>query len=444
MLGRLATLVVPALAVLVTALVFLGPGSARPALGARVYGLPAAGGTTLALRITGARRLFGVDDVATLDDVLVQAHDGPTPLSSGHATLGPDGVGEVVLDASAPIAGPITLRVLRGEHVLAEGAVPLRPAAPLATKTGAVHGVASGDLVPSVIATRGQLAAPFAETVRIEIPGAAGVTIEASAPGAEITPDRVITDARGAASIGVKPLAHHVELELRARAPDGRTGRWEGLLPVLPGAVWLAPSRRPGALELVSPAPRERVYVSIVADQGRLLGAVVPLVQDAEGFFRGQLGVTPSARAAQLVVSTDPQERGAGTVAWPLEPPEGAASAARLEPLLDGMPDAEARERARAGRARGAAIQVVGASALFEILLLLVRSRRAQKKLEEGLADAAVQGADPGLGLEVPVPEADRNQVLRAAREHPTLRVALAIALVLLAFAVVAAVSTFR
>ncbi|UQA55422.1 hypothetical protein [Polyangium aurulentum] len=443
MLGRLVTLVVPALAVLVTALVLLGPGSARPALGARVHGLPVAGGTTLALRLTGARRLFGVDDVASLDDVRVEAHDGPTPLSAAHTSLGPDGVGEVVLHADTPLSGPISLRVLRGEHVLVEGAVPLRPAAPLATKTGAVHGVGSGDLAIAVSTTRGQLAAPFPEAVRIEIPGAAGVAIEASAPGAEITPDKVITDARGVASIRVKPVAHHVELELRARALDGRTGRWEGLLPVLPGAVWLDPSRTQGALVLVSPAPRERVYVSIVADEGRLLGAVVPLVQDAEGFFRGQFAFTP-ARGAQLVVSTDPQERGAGTVAWPLEPPEGAALAPRIEPLLDGMPDAEAREKARAGRARRAAIQVVGASALFEILLLLVRSRRAQQKLEEGLADAAVRGADPGLGLEVPVPEADRRGVLRAARERPTLRVALAVALVLLAFAVVAAVSTFR
>lgn len=447
MLGRLATYVVPVAAVLITVLVLLGPGSTRPALGARVLGLPVAGEKTLALRLEGVRRLHLLDDAAPLGEVLVEATDGPTPLPPAPSTIGRDGVGEVVLRADAPLAGPLLLRVRRGELVLAEGPLELRPEKPLPRGTGALSGAASGDLALRVVATRGQLAAPFPEEVRIEVAGTAGATIEASAPGAEITPDKVTTDAHGKALVTVKPLAHTVELTVSARAPDGRSGRWEGLLPVVPGAIWLDRSRPSAALVLVSPAPRDSAYLSFVDPAGRrLLGAIVPMARDAEGFHRGAftLAGDAAARAAMLVVAPDAEERSESTVAWPLQPPEGALRPPALELLLDGVPDAEAREQSRAARARRAALGVVGASALFEILLLFFRSKRAQRELDEGLAEAVAAPADPGSGLEVPVPEADRKQILAAAREHPTLRVALAIALVLLAFAVVAAVSTFR
>jgi hypothetical protein len=446
--GRLITYVVPIAAVLITVLVLLGPGSARPALSVRVFGLPVTGGTTLALRIAGTSRLHGAEISAPLDDVLVEAYDGATALAPARGPLLPPyGVGEVVLHASAPLSGPLMLRVRHGEHVLAEGPVPLRPPKPLQRRSGEIRGTTSGALsAMRVFATRGQLAAPFEDALRIEIPGAADVTIEGSAPGAEITPDRVTTDARGTAFLRVKPLAHLVELALSARAPDGRAGRWEGLLPVKAGATWLDRSRMPEALVLVSPAPHDRVYVSFLADEGRIFGAIVPLVRDPEGFFRGELALTvPAARrAAAIVVSDDTRELAAGTVAWPLEPPEGAVEPPELDLLLDGLPDAFLREAERAARARRAALQVVGASALFEILLLFLRSRRAQRKLDDGLADAAGAQGEPGSGLEVPVAEADRKQILAAAREHPALRVALAVALVLLAFAVVAAMATFR
>ena len=64
---------------------------------------------------------------------------------------------------------------------------------------------------------------------------------------------------------------------------------------------------------------------------------------------------------------------------------------------------------------------------------LVVRGGVAAQPLDAGLLEAAG-----------PVPEADRKQILAAGRESPALRALLALALVLLAFAVVAAASTFR
>ncbi len=435
MLGRLTTYVVPVAAVLFTMLVLVGPGAARPALGARVFGLPTAGTNTLALRLEGVRRLATIDDAFAFPEVTVEVTDGQTPLPPAQGAIDRDGVGEVVLHADTPLAGPLQIRVRSGERLLGEGSVQLEPPRPLARESGELHGTTSGNLSVRVFATRGQLASPFADPVRIEVTGAAGATVEASAPGAEITPAKVTTDARGAALVEVKPLAHTVELALEARAADGRAARWEGLLPVLPGAIWCDRSRAPGTLGIVSPVPRERAYVSFVSAEGhRLLGAIVPLGADAQGFYRGELALPqPATGAAVLVVSGEPAESGESTVAWPLDPPEGRVKPPGLTMLLDGIVDAEVRERARAARARRAALGVVAASALFEILLLLLRSKRAQRALDAGLTEAAG-----------PVPEADRKLILAAGRESPALRALVALALVLLAFAVMAAASTFR
>ena len=48
----------------------------------------------------------------------------------------------------------------------------------------------------------------------------------------------------------------------------------------------------------------------------------------------------PGARVLYAVVAGDPVEQGAGTVAWPLRPAEGAVTARPIGLLLDGLPDA--------------------------------------------------------------------------------------------------------
>jgi hypothetical protein len=132
-------------------------------------------------------------------------------------------------------------------------------------------------------------------------------------------------------------------------------------------------------------------------------------------------------------IAGDPFEQGAGTVAWPIEPPEGARQAPPLALLLDGLPAAQDRERQRAWASRRVGLILIGAAALAEVLLLLVQSRAAQRRLEEHLADASDA-----------LPEADRARLMDSAREHPLLRALLAVALVGLAFALVAALTTFR
>jgi hypothetical protein len=76
---------------------------------------------------------------------------------------------------------------------------------------------------------------------------------------------------------------------------------------------------------------------------------------------------------------------------------------------------------------------VVGAAAVLSMLLILLRSRRAQQKLEAHLSAATEDGDAEG-----------RKAILKAAREPSVLRVLVAVAVVGLAFALLAAVSTFR
>ncbi|MDI3290855.1 hypothetical protein [Polyangium sp. 15x6] len=456
MLGRLATYVVPAASVTVTALVLFGPGSPNPAPFVRVRGVPVAGGRTLALRLEGARRLFGVDDVAALEGVTVEVTDAGALLAPRAVSLGPDGVGEASVEKTAPLTGPLDVRVLQGKTVLAEGIVPLRApppkGAPAGDIAGDIAGVSSGHHRFFVRARRGHLVSPFPEALDVSVglpehvspyrPSFAGITLSLSAPGATITPEKTDTDERGAASFTVTPLAHHVELAITARDPDGNEGRWEGLLPVRPGAIWLDPDLHAG-LTFVSPAPRDRVYASIVTDAGRILGAVVPVTRDDVGFFRGHLDVKPPEEPAQIILSGDPGERGDATTAWPLGPHAASASAPRLELLLDGSAAAEAREQARASSARRAAVFLVAIAALAEVLLILVRTRASQRALDANLAAAVSLEASDEAGA--PIPSEDQRRIVESAREsHPALRVALVITLVVLGFALFAALSTFR
>ncbi|WP_437644466.1 hypothetical protein [Sorangium sp. So ce362] len=472
-----ATYVLPALSIGLAALVILGPGAQRMATGVRVWGAPVAGSEALALRIEGVRRLYGADDPAALPELEVSAASAGAPLERWIGSTGKDGIGEALLRAKGGLKAPVVVRIARGGETLVEQELPLLPplpaaetsALPGAAHTSALPGAADGELRLRVTAARGALAAPFPEPVRVAVEtenGAPvpGARVEASAVGADLEgqgsgPVQLAADARGAAELTIKPLAHAVELTLRATRPGsappgppgsrGASGTWEGRLPVIPGAIWLDPAGlaagRP-QLRLTSPAPKPRAYVSIGGAHGRLLGAVVPLAADGAGFFSGTLalpdGPSPGA-AGWAVVASDPYEQGAGTVAWPLSPAAGPALPRRVALLADGVPAAEARERGRASQARRAGLLVLGAAGVAQMMLLALRSRTARRRLEAHLAAASGgEGEDGTDGA--PLSREDRGRLLATVRAEPLVSVLALAALVGLSFAAVAALATFR
>ncbi|WP_437523035.1 hypothetical protein WME79_33145 [Sorangium sp. So ce726] len=460
-----ATYVLPALGIGLAALAILGPGSPRMATGVRVWGTPVAGSGALALRVEGMRRLHGADDPAAIPQIEVSATSAGSPLERWTGSLDKDGIGEARLRAPAGLQEPVTVRIALGSDTLLERQLPLLPPLP-AAETSALPGAAHGELRLQVAAARGALAAPFPERVRVAIETqdgtpAAGARLEASTVGAEIEghgsgPAQITADARGAAELTLKPLAHTVELTLRATrpgsAPPGTriaSGTWEGKLPVIPGAIWLDPGGLDGErpeLRLISPTPRPRAYVSIGGARGRALGTIVPLVADGAGFFSGRVTLPDSlapGEADWAVVASDPYEQGVGTVAWPIASAVASASPRRVELLADGMPAAEARERARASHARRAGLLVLAASAVVQVLLLALRSRTARRRLEAHVAAASGgEGKDGTHGA--PLSREDRDRLLAAVRAEPLLSVLALAALVGLSFAAVAALATFR
>lgn len=449
MLGRIAIVVIPTVAVAVTALVLLGPGALRPVVGVRLRGVPFAGGRVVTFRLEAVRSLYDVDEVTPLDGIHLAASSNGARLSGWSGDADKDGIAEVRLEALAPITGPLEVVVER-DTVLAHGSIPLRPIDPLTTRRGIVPGPTQGDLRIQVEALRGALAAPFVDTLAFtvtEVLGGAPVQadLELSAPGSELSPLgaapsaaasselRLTTNDHGAASVVVKPLAHDVNLTITARTLE-KKGLWSGVLPIIPGAAWIAAGTGLGPFTVVSPAPHAFAYLSFWSEAGRVGGASLPLVKDADGFYRARL--TPQlpadAKILYATVAGDPLEQGAGTVAWPLVPAEAAVSPRPLELLLDGIPAARARESARAASARVKGIAVVAAAALAEILLLLYRSRASQRKLEAHFLDGEAIGSP------------DRPGLLRAAREHMVLRALVGVAMIALAFAILGALTSLR
>lgn len=458
LLGRIATYVVPILAVGVTAAVLLGPGATRKAAFVRVYGTPLVGATSLALRIEGAERLYGVDEKAALQALTIEATDHGTALDAVHISLGPDGVGEAVLAPAKPLLGPCELLVRRGTYVLGRGELNLSPSLDMKRAILSplhVPGQTSGNLEIHVAVRRGSLAAPFDDVLDLWVglaphvspmkEGFDNIALEASAPGAVIQPEKFVTDEQGKASIVITPQAHHIELTITGHHAGHGDGKWVGTLPVIPGAIWMKPDTK-GSLEFVSPVPRERLYVSAMEETGRLFGAVVPVSPDEQQIYRGKLDLPEAIKnaATYVVVAGDPQEQGTGTVAWPLRASEEVEpSRVAFERVLDGSQAAEAYERGRASRVRRLALLVVIASTVFEVLYMLTKSRQSQKSFEEGLMRFA-ESEVSAEGTEAEPLEKRREVLASARQENPVLRVALAISLVLVAFSMIGALSTLQ
>lgn len=198
-------------------------------------------------------------------------------------------------------------------------------------------------------------------------------------------------------------------------------------------------------LEFVSPAPRTRVYVSVMDESMRIFGAVVPVSQDEQQQYRGQLELPEAVKksATYVVVAGDPEEQGTGTVAWPLRSGDVKWSALSLECVLDGALAGEQFERGRASHVRRLALLVVIATTVFEVLFMLAKSRQSQKRFEENLMGLAKrEGSVEGEG---PYREESQADIMATARqENPVWRAALMVSLVLVAFSMIGALSTLQ
>lgn len=403
---RLALYLMPSFAVLATAVIVLGPGRERPAFGARVWGLPAEGAKSTALRISTMEREFGADRALAVTDLTVTLSQGGKVLGSWFGDSGEDGIAEATIALQEGLSGAIDARVTRGQAVLADGPIQVQPSQRVNVARSFAAGKNQGLVWIQVDVEGGVLAAPFPGLMRVHVsrdgPPVPAAKLVVAVTGADVEgapggTRELTADAGGNATLRLTPTWHAVEVKVEATDPRSDPpvkGTWDGGLTVKPGAMTLSPAGTregdgwvPAGFEVRSPVPRDRAYVSVMTWRGRVFGAVVPLSPDGKGFHRGTLTVPSALRGevAAVTVAGDAEEQGAGTVAWPLQSVDAVFATPAITRLLDGVPLAERAEKKRASTARLVSVGVAFAAALFEAVLLVLYSRESQRRLSAHL-----------------------------------------------------------
>lgn len=398
-------LAVPSVAMAIVGFAMFGPGAVQAFDGARVRGGPTLGLRHLSLRVAVLQRFRSIDSTRNIGSIALRIREGDNPEASARCQTNGDGVCDVLLEFPTEIRGPLHVAVTAEATgaILAEGDV-LGNAESWGEGAGhpaLLHGQKSGDLSLQVQARRGVFAAPFRDelvvtvrdgetplrgakvTLRTDAADLAGVPTEDN-PEVALTLD---ASARGEAVFRVTPRMHTLEVDIEATSL-GRRGTWHGLLPVVPGAIWLDPaSVADHDLRLLTPVPRDVAYVTLATPAARLWSAAVPLgTVDTRGFSHGAVAWPPLARKSDredpgpmwLTVSSDPLQTSAGTVGWPVgrigEPIEEADPREerrfRDQLLLDGMPAADLRDAKRRNGARALSAIALAAAAILEGVLL--------------------------------------------------------------------------
>lgn len=447
-LTRLLMYGVPLLAIMAAAVVLLGPGRTGPALGVRVWGLPSKGARCTAFRLEGVRRQFGADDRVTLKALTLSLRDpGSSETAVWSGDMNADGIADARLCLRNPLNERAELEIKRNEKQIAHTLLTLRPHEFQVQETPDLTGITQGSLLLRVQLPRGDMLAPFEDVARVFVETDEGQTppdvkLDASVFGASLRQEHFEMPKDKPLELLVKPTSHLVELTLKATVNGVEQGAWEGILPVLPGAIWLDPAsvsglKKGGRLRLLSPSPRARAYVSLLKKEGRVFGADVPLAEDSGGFFAGVLEADLTSylqTEAALVVAGDPIEQGPGTHTWPLVPSEGRVLHSPMEMWLDAVPQAEAAERERASSARKAAVYLIAALSLFEVLFFITHTRRERRAFEANWSNASKSAGESG----------EREPAPRAPRGESFLWALVIVSLLVLAFAWVAALAWLR
>jgi hypothetical protein len=447
---RLLILLLPLLAVGSVGWAFVTTLRPERVLAARVHGGPCADGAarSLLLALSTAQGDERKPEPRAPLHVRVTEASGASFDWQGVADAG--GLVELALGRCADAAPLLEVEGARGER-LARGVLePSRERWRAAERRGGwLTGQASGELVLRVAPLEGALAVPFRSALVLEAANAdgsaaRGVQLRFESDGAALGNSVATTDERGRARVQLEPLEHAISLRVEARGKAGALGRWYGALPVVPGALHgVLDGRR---LRVRSPIAREHAYVALVDEHARLAGMVVELTPDATGGAEGSIELTmlgaqhaagyfsegsdadpspaevnPAGTPPQLnfsegsdadpspagshpqlwaVISSEADKRSAAVVGWPLR---GAGWPPRTfdaldQPLLDGLPEALAHERAaRRGRRRAAALGA-GLAGLLTAALFVLEVRSAERRAR-GLAGAAPRRSGAALGL---------------------------------------------
>lgn len=458
---------IPALTMLAVAYVLFVLGSERPLRAVRVYGGPhdpsRAHGSSerpahpLSLRVLASERLGTVE------------RPWPTRLTvhlptgqSWAGTTNARGIADVQLPAAAtPPPAPAHVRVESPDSAapLAEGQLDApyeRWWSRARIQGGFLRGTTQGALRLRVAPGRGLFAIPFTDPLAVQVtdqhgqPVRARVRAEHDGSAVHLITPEAHTDADGWAQLRVtvhEPVATLRLLADATRNTDDASGSWYGNLPVLPGA--LHATREGDVLHLTSPVPRDAAYFALIDRHGKLAGGSVALQPSPQGLSHARVPLPriPDTSATWAVVSSEPDLVSPAALGWPLSttrhrhaapplphlpPSTGPWAYAITVPellLLDGFPQAEAREAERRRRARHLAT-AISLTALVSTAWLVLRSARlAQRRLAAHLERGGL----------------DRDQARAIERAPSRLELALiALLCITLGFSVLGFIAYFR
>ncbi len=416
MLSRTLQLAVPSLAMAVVGFALFGPGAVRSFDGAQLWGGPTEGARRLSWRVLGVERFRGIDSTKDLGAIVVRAVNGGSEAVARCSTRR-DGTCDVELPIGTEVHGPVHVQIESedGRVMLASGDVARDSAG---WDRGPPHprrlpGAARGDLALEVEAPSGVFAAPFRNMLGVHVKRGdapvhdAKVTLRTDAANlvGALEGESSVTFpvmVRDAAWFALEPRTHTVEVAIEVTS-GGLSGTWEGILPVIPGAIWYDPTSGGREMRIVSPVARDVAYATLASRGRRIWGGAVPLAPDGRGFAVGTIdaSVLPiTGEPIWLTLASDPRASGTGTVGWPMNNTEGEL-AFRDWLLLDGMPAAEKRDADRRGRARSLAGWALGAAAVIEGILLARGSygKGARSLVWLVVAIATVALAFAALGL---------------------------------------------
>lgn len=323
---------------------------------------------------------------------------------SATPTLDAEGRAEFSFDFErAPESFELTVETERG--LLGQGKVALAAQRWLAGagRRGGFSRVAqTGTLTLQIAPARGAFSVPLPGVlwVRVAQGGAAvqGAKVQLKSDGARLEGESAESNAAGLARFTLTPTEHVVTARVTAVAPDGARGELFSSVPVVPGAIQI--ERQGGVLRVRSPVERSVAFIALVSENGRWLGARVPLTALGDGTAVGALEVpTLPTEPSWAVAKSEPTAPSSGSVGWPLA--ESSEPALTLDVadslLLDTQRVALGREHERRLGIRRLALGVGLTGALFSVLTLAWATLRQRKQLGSHLA--AELGAEPSAEL---------------------------------------------
>jgi hypothetical protein len=237
----------------------------------------------------------------------------------------------------------------------------------------------------------GVLAVPFAGqgilTLTTEGWPLSGAEVELQGSGAALrTNPRGTTDAAGSFAFEIAPQEHVASLRVTVRREEVN---WvfEQVLPVVPGAFGL--EQEQGRFVVRAPVPRDEVWFTFVTEKERFPGGRIPLSEDAEGFFSGEIPANkiPKKPGLFLFLASSADGRSPSSVGYPLDG-QGHTLDIWDGYLLDGGPVARTRAEIRRRKVRWTLGVYAGLSGVLTLLLFVFRVRGAERDLKERLHGA--------------------------------------------------------